>query len=243
MPIGVSQAPYQPLIEGKRIGGTIVDFKVQQGTDHSTKRPQYLERNGDGSVSRTFNAYNDDGRSNDPICDWVFTVDTGEADENGDTERRVYLDPRKGQKGTDVEGKRGRDAVEAALKRARAHRVGIEIGGKIWITRGPKVAPRRGDAECVTYTAEYEPPPGGPGTGTPVDDQPWLVGGARYTPHTERPVDNPVDQGPPAGEEGSNHAERVREVTDQLARAHASSPVLNRGGQTAASKFDEEPPF
>jgi hypothetical protein len=162
---------------------------------------------------------------NAPICDWVFTVDIGEEDENGETERRIFLDPRKGQKGTAVEGKRGEDAVVAALKKVRAHRVGLEIGGKIFITRGPKVAPKRGDAQCVTYTARYEPPAGGVGTGTPVDEVPWLIGGARFDPNTR-------EEKPVAG---------VRPYGDPTTVAPAGAAVGVGGG--AAVVEDTEPPF
>ncbi len=181
MPIGASLAPYAPLVEGVEIGGEIVDFRIQQKSDYDTNRPLYFAPKADGG-GKTFEAFSGDGKANEPICDWVFTVDTGQEDENGETERRIFLDPRVGARGTAVEGKRGKDAVINALKKVKAHRVGLEIGGKIFITRGPKVAPKKGSAQCVTYTARYEPPAGGPGSGTPVDEDMHLVGGAIFNP-------------------------------------------------------------
>lgn len=188
--IGTSLAPYAPLVEGQEIGGTIMEFRVQQKSDYDTNRPLYFVRTASGSVTKGFEPFDADGKPNEPICDWVFTLDVGVADENGETERRIFLDPRKGQRGTAVEGKRGRDAVEIALKRAGAHRVGLEIGGQIWFTRGPKVAPKKGDAACVTYTCRYEPPEGGPGLaeGTPVDEVPFMIGGSRYNPNEREHV-------------------------------------------------------
>lgn len=183
MPIGASLVPYLPLVEGERVGGEIVDFSIRQKSDYDTNRPLYFVRLPDGKGTKGFEPYDADGKPNEPICDWVFTVDTGVEDETGETERRIFLDPRKGQRGSAVEGKRGRDAVEIALKKAKAHRVGLEIGGKIFITRGPMLAPKKGDAKCVTYTAEYEPPAGGPGTGTAVDEVPYMIGGGRYDPN------------------------------------------------------------
>jgi hypothetical protein len=184
MPIGSTLPPYAPLVEGKEIGGTILEFRVQQKSDYDTNRPLYFVRTPSGSVTKGFEPFDEDGKPNEPICDWVFTLDVGVPDENGETERRVFIDPRKGQRGTAVEGKRGRDAIEIALKKAGAHRVGLEIGGQIWFTRGPKVAPKKGDAACVTYTARYAPPPDvEPGSGTPVDEVPFMIGGSRFNPN------------------------------------------------------------
>lgn len=240
MPIGVSQAPYAKYPQpGVRHGGEIVGFRVIQTTDQESRRPLYLQRNADGSWTKTFEAYAPDGTSNDPITQWEITVDTGVEDDNGDSELRIFVDPRKGRKNTLLEGKRGGDAVAIALKKAKAHRVGLEIGAKFFMTSGEKMRDGTGPL-TNTWTAEYEPPEGGPGSGKPVDEVPWLVGGERYVRHTERhdftrpttaPVDNPVDQGA-----------RVHEVTDQLARAHASSPVLNKP-ETRQGSFDDEPPF
>lgn len=228
MPIGTSLAPYLPLKEGEEVGGEIVDFRVQQKSDYDTNRPLYFCRTADGKGTKGFEAFDSDGKPNEPICDWVFTVDTGEEDENGETERRIFLDPRKGQRGSAVEGKRGRDAVEIALKKAKAHRVGLEIGGSIFITRGPKVAPKRGDAACVTYTARYEPPADGPGSGKPVDEVPHLIGGGRFDPS-------------------------ARELKAEVHRTAFSAPLAG-GGPTGAAvgaggsaarpaSYDEDPPF
>lgn len=228
MPIGASSAPYAKFTApGQRHGGEIVDFRVVQTVDFDTKRPLYFV---DGS--RGFEPYDGDGNPNQPICQWEITVETGEEDENGDTERRIFVDPRRGKKNTLLEGKRGGDAVANALKKAKAHRVGLEIGAKFWLISGDKVRDGSGPA-TNTWTAEYEPPPGGPGTGKPVDEIPHMVGGGRY---------NPADRAPtPAADTSAtdaDHATRVQEVTDQLGRAHDSSPVLNR-----KNAYDDSPPF
>lgn len=229
MPIGSTLAPYLPLVEGKTVTGEIVDFRIQQKSDYDTNRPLYFERNAEGRVSKGFAPFGPDGTPNEPICDWVFTLDVGEEDENGETERRVYLDPRKGQKGTAVEGKRGRDAVETALKRAKAHRVGLEIGGRISITRGPKVQPKKGDAACVTYEASYEPPAGGPGAGRPVDEVPYLVGGGRYTGEAQAPA-------PAVGSFGNLRP--AGEPTGAQVSAGGAGVMV-----TAPAGHDEDPPF
>lgn len=185
MPIGVSSAPYAKFPQpGVRHGGEIVDFRVVQTVDFDSKRPQYLQVDEDGEWKKTFAAYRSDGKPNDPICQWEVTVDTGVEDENGDTERRIFIDPRKGKRNTLLEGKRGGDAVAIALKKAKAHRVGLEIGGRFFLIAGEKV--RDGSGPLTnTWSAEYEPPEGGPGSGRPVDEMPWLVGGGRYDKQAE----------------------------------------------------------
>lgn len=181
MPIGVSSAPYAKFAKaGDRHGGEIVDFRIVQTVDFDSKRPQYLQQDpDDGSWSRVFAAHSPDGKPNDPIVQWEITVDTGVEDQHGDTELRIFVDPRKGKRNTLLEGKRGGDAVSIALKKAKAHRVGLEIGGRFFLVMGEKVRDGAGPM-TNTWTAEYEPPADGPGSGKPVDEMPWLVGGGRY---------------------------------------------------------------
>lgn len=241
MPIGASSAPYAKFTQpGDRHGGEIVDFRVVQTMDYDDGRPQYLQRGADGKWSVVFDAYAPDGRPNDPVCQWEITVETGVEDENGDTERRIFVDPRKGRRNTLLEGKRGGDAVAIALKKAKAHRVGLEIGGRFHLIAGPKVRDGSGPA-TKTWTAEYEPPPGGPGTGKPVDEMPWLIGGGRYDKSAEmakweatknRTATEPAPTAEPAsaGIPGTGN--------------HASSPVLNKQAPPA-TRFDDDdqPPF
>src|ERR1044072_4652710 len=177
MALGISLPAYHALNPGDTVIGEIVDFRIQQKSNYDTKRPMYLEVGEAGRTSRTFAPYAADGTANKPNTEWVFTLDIGVEDETGDTERRVFLDPRHGKRGTAVEGKRGADAVGIALKKAKAHRVGLEIGATITITRGENVRPAKGEAACRTYTVEYVPPAGGPGSGKLVDETIYLVGG------------------------------------------------------------------
>jgi hypothetical protein len=238
MPIGVSSAPYAKFTKpGERHGGEIVDFRVVQTVDFDSKRPLYLEQTDDG-WKKSFAAFSaEDGRPNDPIVQWEITVDTGVEDENGDTERRIFVDPRKGRRNTLLEGKRGGDAVAIALKKAKAHRVGLEIGGTYYQISGEKVRDGSGPA-TNTWSAEYTPPAGGVGTGRPVDETPWLVGGARYDKQAElakweaaRNASTAAAQAfvPPAAP--------AAPPIPGLAN-HASSPVLH-GRPTPV---DEEPP-
>jgi len=252
MPIGVSSAPYVKFTKsGDRHGGKIVDFRVVQTTDIKTRRPQYLQEEIEGGWEKTFAPFRSDGRPNDPICQWEVTVDTGVEDESGDTERRIFIDPRKGRRGTPLEGKRGGDAVAIALKKAKAHRVGLEIGGTLFVTFHGRV-PVADQPDTGTWSAEYEAPEGGVGTGKPVDEQPWLVGGARYDKsaelakwekRTELPAlaasvasaqekaAGPADDPWPVSRPGS-------EALDRLKRGHQTAPAMSR-----RAADDEEPPF
>jgi hypothetical protein len=240
MPIGVSSAPYAKFVNpGDRHGGEIVDFRIVQTIDYDDKRPLYLEQGDDGKWKKSYAPFGPDGKPNDPITQWEITVDTGVEDENGDTERRIFVDPRKGRRNTLLEGKRGGDAVAIALKKAKAHRVGLEIGGTFFLISGEQVRDGNGP-KTNTWTAEYTPPAGGPGTGKPVDEMPWLVGGQRYDKQAElgkweaaRNAGTAVAQAfvPPAAP--------AAQPIPGLAN-HASSTVLN--GRPAPAD-DDPPPF
>jgi hypothetical protein len=243
--------------KGDRFGGEIVDFRVVQNSDQKVRRPLYLqEPSYTGKWEKTFSAYAPDGRPNDPICQWEITVDTGIEDENGDTERRIFVDPRKGRRGTTVAGKTGGDAIAAALKKAKAHRAGLEIGGRIFVTFEGKI--EDGDSKVNTWSAEYEPPAGGPGTGTPVDEVPWLVGGARYDKAAELAKWEAsraagaagaaaVQTATPAATAPSNPADdpevkaRQREALDRIKRAQEGNSAIRESMKRRSD--DDEPPF
>jgi hypothetical protein len=243
--IGTSLAPYHALVEGSTITGEIVDFRVQQKSDYDSNRPLYFVRGADGKGGKGFEPFDADGKPNEPICDWVFTLDVGVEDENGETERRVFLDPRKGAKGTAVEGKRGRDAVEIALKKAKAHRVGLEIGGTISITRGPKLAPKKGDAQCVTYTAEYTAPEGGVGSGTLVDEVPHMIGGGRFDPNErgDAPVATPAYNLRPVGQPNGTTVSSGGSYTISPMVAGLIGAEVGLAAAEVAQAVEDTPPF
>lgn len=233
MAIGTSAAPYMKFEnQGDRCGGEIVDFRVVQNSDQKTRVPLYLQDvSYTGKWEKVFQPFAPNGRPNDPICQWEITVDTGVEDANGDTERRIFVDSRKGRRGTTVEGKKGGDAIATALKNAKAHRVGLEIGGRLFVTFDGKV--KDGDANVNTWSAEYEPPPGGPGSGKPVDEMPWLVGGGRY--------DKAAELARWEAARGSVAAPSPAATRPEIPGLgnHASSPVLNK----TARDLNDEPPF
>lgn len=107
---------------GDSVEGSIVEVE---------KRQRYqFSRDGSGGPMfwhnrrPTENArYADDGSPNDPVLDLVLTLETGVADENGDTERRVFL-----------KNKRMNTALEKAVLTAGAKREGLLIGGRLQVT-------------------------------------------------------------------------------------------------------------
>lgn len=246
MPIGVSAAPYAKFKNpGDRHGGEIVGFRVVQNTDRKTRMPLYLQQGEDGSWRKVNNAYAPDGKPNDPITQWEITVDTGIEDENGDSELRIFIDPRKGRKGSTTFGKKGGDAVTIALKKAKAHRVGLEIGGKFWLIFDGKVPD--GDSEVNTWSAEYEPPADGPGTGKPLDETPILQGGERYDKRAELAKWEALKAAGRAGAAAvvptpapaHGEARAIQQASSERAAATASLGIRD----TSVVDGDEEPPF
>lgn len=236
MPIGVSSAPYAKFVNpGDRHGGEIVDFRVVQNSDPKLRVPLYLQQSADGKWAKVFTAYGPDGKPNDPIVQWEITVDTGVEDENGDSELRIFVDPRKGRRGSTTEGKKGGDAVAIALKKVKAHRTGLEIGGTFFLIFQGKI--NDGDNKVNTWSAEYTAPEGGVGTGKAVDEMPWLVGGGRYDKAAEL---NKWETG------------QVPALATSIARAQQSTPATAspRAAATAGLGIrdttvtqDDEPPF
>ena len=243
--IGASRAPYAAFkTPGEKVGGEIVDFRVVQKTDMDSKRPMYFEQDDEGKGRKSFRSYAPDGRPNDPITHWEITVETGIEDEDGETERRLIIDPRRGAKGTLLEGKRGLDAITKALKQAKAHRVGLEIGGKLWMTFHGKVRLGTGP-ETGTWSAEYEPPAGGAGAGKELNEMPWLVGGERYDKKAElakwEASKNAGMAGAMAAQGFTPPAAPSREASPE---ARATATLGIRDTTVTSSRFNnDEPPF
>lgn len=198
---GVPTAKFNAI--GDTCSGTIVDIGQQQRTELVYDPATKTYRNGDlmfWSGGRPVAGADVDprtGQPNQPVMDHVVTVDTGITDENGNSERRIF-----------VKGKAELASIKAACTAAGVR--DIEVGGRLvktWMSGAG------GTADPRVYAYQYAPPaangetPGGP-----------------------RPV-----------------KEIVPEVLDRLARAHASSPVLNRAKVTTGSVpnpgFEEEIPF
>ncbi|HET8726355.1 MAG TPA: hypothetical protein VFO41_02490 [Alphaproteobacteria bacterium] len=128
---------------GDSCAGTIVDIGKAQRTefkrDGSIGDPMFW------SGGRPVAGAEIDPRSgepNQPVMDHVITVDTGVADENGDTERRIF-----------VKGKADLAAIKEACIAAGVR--DIEVGGriqKIWKSG------EGGTADPRVYVYRYQPP-------------------------------------------------------------------------------------
>lgn len=137
---------------GDSVEGTIVDV-------YRTQRYEYV-RGGQGAPLYWLNKKPtagarinpETGRANDPVLQWVIVVDTGTPDDNGDTERRVF-----------VKNKRMEVALTAAVTLAGGRRAGgLLIGG--WL-RCTWAGEEQGDgpSPAKVYAFEYAAPPAGTG--------------------------------------------------------------------------------
>jgi hypothetical protein len=207
---------------GQTIGGEIVDARRLQTSQYKTNRPEYWEN---GTI--TFAPYDSKGEANDPKAQLEVTVETGVADENGETERRLF-----------IKNKRQMEALTAALKKARA-RQGLLIGGSLWMTWTGKEA-GQGSEDANTWEIRYEAPP--PGGGQEVDETVRLIGGGTWRKGLTGPPQDPAPSPGSGSEEGAGLRERTREVIDRLAGTHESSPLAARLGIVRPPAPDE-PPF
>jgi hypothetical protein len=137
---------------GDAVEGTIVDA-------YRTQRYEYV-RGGQGqplywsnkkpTAGARVNA--ETGRANDPVLQWVLVLDTGQPDEQGDTERRLF-----------VKNQRMEKALTAAVTVAGGRRVGgLLLGGYLRCTW---VGEEDGDGPqpAKVYAFEYAAPPAGTG--------------------------------------------------------------------------------
>lgn len=109
---------------GDTVRGKVVAAERRQSTDYTTGKPKTW----------------DDGN---PQMETVVTVDTGEADENGVTDRRIFF----------------RGQFERALKEAVREHGGLRIGGTL-VCRytGDGETTRRGYSPPKLYQVKYTPP-------------------------------------------------------------------------------------
>jgi hypothetical protein len=205
---------------GEEVGGRIVDVASVQQTEYKTRIPFYWENR--TKVTRAVNPAT--GEANDPMMQRVVTVDVGVPDENGNTERRIF-----------IRGKRMTSAYKDALAAGGAGRQGILIGGQLYATWTGTEASQGGGADAKTYRFRYVAPK--PGEGTKPDAAPILAG---------QPGEFAVGV---AMTGGYAAAVDVGGVTDRLTRAHADNPVTKpymhpRQAATVPAFDDSDtPPF
>lgn len=152
---------------GDGIDGDIVGVRRTQQTEFKTNIPLYWE-NKTKSTNRTNPA---SGQLNDPMLQTEITLDTGVPDENGATERRLF-----------VRGKRMTDALKQAVQQGGGGRDGLLIGGKLACTFYGTEASAGGGSDAKLYRFSYNPPAAGDGRrpdNTPVlydgDTEPELM--------------------------------------------------------------------
>lgn len=159
---------------GDGIDGDIVGVRRTQQTEFKTNIPLYWESK-TKSTNRTNPA---NGQPNDPMLQTEITLDTGVPDENGATERRLF-----------VRGKRMTDALKHAVQQGGGGRDGLLIGGKLACTFYGTEASAGGGSDAKLYRFSYNPPAAG--EGRRPDNTPVLYDGDAE----EQPVTNPEPLG------------------------------------------------
>lgn len=137
---------------GDSVEGTIVDVYRSQRYEYvrgGQGLPLYWQNRKPTAGARV---NPETGQANDPVLQYVIVVDTGAPDDNGDTERRIF-----------VKNKRMETALTAAVTLAGGRRVGgLLIGGYLRCTW---TGEEQGDgpSPAKVHSFEYAAPPAGTG--------------------------------------------------------------------------------
>lgn len=166
------------------------------------------------------------GKKARPVLDYVITVDTGEPDENGESERRVFFKTPRMEK-----------SLKASVAAART-REGLMLGGRLKVTYTGDDETSNAPTLPKMFDVVYTPP--APGQGREPSGEVRLAGGGQADDDNDE-VARPLPTSPAPGP-ASDPAPTYR------LKNHESSPVLNKREQTVAAvtgkaKYSDEPPF
>lgn len=203
---------------GEEISGQIVNVRRTQQTEYSTRIPLYWENK--AKSTRPVNPLT--GQPNDPMLQYEVTIDTGIADENNCTEKRIF-----------VRGKRMTDAFKQAVQKSAPHE-GLLIGGHLTAIWTGTVPSQGGGADAKTYAFRYNPP--AVGEGRRPDDTPVLAGNGMWQAAPQEPQPTPafaLRTQPPATSTTTN-----RPVVTPYVGAGSSV-----NAQPVQPVFDDVPPF
>lgn len=167
------------------------------------------------------------GKKNEPVLQYVLVLETGIEDENGNTERRLF-----------VKNKRMEQALKKAILLARA-KEGLLIGGRVRCTY--TADDETSDAPSLPKIYEYAYTKPEPGRGqlpsgevrlAERDDEDEPVPAAVFAAAEPRVVPQPASAA-------------ARESLDRLVKAHESSPLMRKAGVVPAAPVvgADEPPF
>jgi hypothetical protein len=146
---------------GDGVDGEIVGVRRTQQTEFKTNIPLYWEN----KTKSTHGVNPATGRPNDPMLQTEITVDTGVPDENGVTERRLF-----------VRGKRMTDSLKHAVQQGGGGGDGLLIGGRLACTFYGTEPSAGGGSDAKLYRFAYAPPAAG--EGRRPDPTPVLYDGA-----------------------------------------------------------------
>ncbi len=207
-----SRAPSAQLRKvGDTVGGEIVDVRRTQTSEYKTNIPEYWQDK--RVVQNPVDPAT--GKPNDPKLQWEITVDTGQPDEDGETERRIF-----------VANKRDTAALKEGVKKSGG-RDGMLIGGYLKVTfYGEEDTGTAQPAKLKRF--DYQPPAAG--EGRRPDTTPVLIGGSPAMAAAARPApDYPIAKPYSGTSTGSGATYTATAVTPPST------------GQTAT--FDDVPPF
>jgi hypothetical protein len=198
---------------GDGVDGEIVGVRRTQQTEFKTNIPLYWEN----KTKSTHGVNPATGRPNDPMLQTEITVDTGVPDENGVTERRLF-----------VRGKRMTDSLKHAVQQGGGGGDGLLIGGRLACTFYGTEPSAGGGSDAKLYRFAYAPPAAG--EGRRPDPTPVLYDGAGGEP------DEPDLQGVQVGDRNVQH-NTWSATTGSSVNA---SPVITGRPTTT---WSAEPPF
>jgi hypothetical protein len=195
---------------GDGVDGEIVDVRRTQQTEFKTNIPLYWE-----NKTKSTNPVNPaTGKRNDPMLQTEVTLDTGVPDENGATERRLF-----------VRGRRMTDALKQAVQAGGGGREGLLIGGRLactWFGTEPSTG---GGADAKLYRFAYGPPAAG--EGRRPDPAPVLYDGA--------PDDDPAPAPVSSGAAPTGRPIGIQNTAGWVVGAGSTTP--------APVTWSSEPPF
>jgi hypothetical protein len=175
---------------GDGVDGEIVGVRRTQQTEFKTNIPLYWEN----KTKSTHGVNPATGRPNDPMLQTEITVDTGVPDENGVTERRLF-----------VRGKRMTDSLKHAVQQGGGGGDGLLIGGRLACTFYGTEPSAGGGSDAKLYRFAYAPPAAG--EGRRPDPTPVLYDGdvaddpapATFGSPVQRPIEAPITGAGPGG--------------------------------------------
>lgn len=211
---------------GEQVSGRITGVRRTQHCEYKTNIPLYWEKVGNGAAVVKHSVNPLTGLPNDPKLQYEITLETGQQDENGSTERRLF-----------VRGKRMEEALRAAVQGSDGARDGLLIGGDLtcaWTGTEPS---QGGGSDAKLYRFTYKPPAAGEGR---KPDLTPVLAGNHAAAHEPQPTPAyALRQTAPAVNPPHTTAATGRLVTPYAATTTHAAPAT----VDTTPPWDDTPPF